>query len=461
MAAREEILAKVREHYDETWPERSFVGETDPVPVSGQVFDAEELVSLVDAALDLWIAAGPHARQLKRGLARYVGVRHALLTNSGSSANLLALSALTSPKLGERRLRPGDEVITVAAGFPTTVNPILQTGLTPVFIDVDLASGNAISSALAEAVSERTRAVMMAHTLGNPFDLDEVMHLCRKEQLWLVEDNCDALGSTYRGRLTGTFGDLSTLSLYPAHHITTGEGGCVFTDKGRLKVIVESMRDWGRDCWCEPGEQNTCGKRFSWSHECLPAGYDHKYVYSHIGYNLKMTDLQAAVGVQQLKKLPDFINARRRNWQRLHDALAAHEEDLILPEPTPHSDPSWFGFKLIVREEAPFSRGDLVGYLEEHGIATRNIFAGNLLRQPAYAGIKHRVVGDLRNTDLIMRGGFWIGVYPGISPAMLEFVVETVERFFKQRRPGPPAAPHSLGGSALNGTTTRSQKVRA
>jgi CDP-6-deoxy-D-xylo-4-hexulose-3-dehydrase len=448
MAAREEILAKVRKYYGETWPEHSFVGEVDPVPVSGQVFDAEELVSLVDATLDLWIAAGPHARRLERGLARYIGVRHALLTNSGSSANLLALSALTSPKLGERRLRAGDEVITVAAGFPTTINPILQTGLVPVFVDVDLTSGNAVASQLAEAVSDRTRAVMMAHTLGNPFDLDEVMDLCRQRELWMVEDNCDALGSTYRGRLTGTFGDLSTLSLYPAHHITTGEGGCVFTDKGRIKVIVESMRDWGRDCWCEPGKENTCGKRFSWTLGSLPPGYDHKYVYSHIGYNLKMTDLQAAVGVQQLKKLPQFIDARRKNWKRLHDALTPHEDDLVLPEPAPHSNPSWFGFKLIVRKEARFSRGDMVGYLEGHGIATRHVFAGNLLRHPAYVGIEHRVVGDLHNTDLIMDGGFWIGVYPGISPAMLDYVLDIIERFFNSQRRGRLSALPRLEGLA-------------
>ncbi len=434
-AVREEILAKVREHYEVTWGERSFVAGRDPVPVSGRVFDAEELVSLVDSSLDFWLTAGPYAQRLERGLAGYLGIRHGLLTNSGSSANLLALSALTSPKLGARRLRPGDEVITLAAGFPTTVNPILQNRLVPVFLDVDLRTGNVLASQLEEAVGERTRAVMIAHTLGNPFDLDAVTDLCRRHDLWLVEDNCDALGSRYRERLTGTFGDLSTLSMYPAHHITTGEGGCVFTDKGRLKVLVESMRDWGRDCWCEPGKENTCGKRFSWRLGELPTGYDHKFIYSHIGYNLKITDLQAAVGVAQLAKLPQFIEARRENWRRLREAFGSYEDDLILPEPTPNSDPSWFGFKLLVRKEAPFTRNELVGHLERHGIGTRNVFAGNLLRQPAYVDIPRRVIGDLANTDLIMEDGFWIGVYPGISAEMIEYVTTIVAHFFESRVP--------------------------
>ena len=350
MTTRDEIRAKVREYYAATWGERSFIPGQDPVPVSGRVFDAEELLSLVDSALDFWLTTGPYAHRMERGLSKYLGVRHAMLTNSGSSANLVALSALTSPKLGPRRLVPGDEVITVAAGFPTTVNPILQNRLVPVFLDVDLTTGNVLAAQLQEAISERTRAVMMAHTLGNPFDLDAVQDLCRKHGLWLVEDNCDGLGSTYRGRLTGSFGDLSTLSLYPAHHITTGEGGCVFTQKGSLKVLVESMRDWGRDCWCDPGRENTCGKRFSWALGDLPSGYDHKFIYSHIGYNLKMTDLQAAIGVAQLEKLSGFIEARRENWKRLRDIFEAHEDDLILPEPTPHSEPSWFGFKLLVRK---------------------------------------------------------------------------------------------------------------
>jgi CDP-6-deoxy-D-xylo-4-hexulose-3-dehydrase len=433
MTARAEILGKVREHYEATWGDRSFEPGSDPVLVSGRVFDAEELVSLVDSALDFWLTTGRYAEELQRGLARYLGVRHAVLTNSGSSANLLALSALTSHKLGDRRLRPGDEVLTLAAGFPTTVNPILQNRLVPVFLDVDLTTGNVDVSQLEAAVGKRTRAVMMAHTLGNPFDLDAVEALCRKHQLWLVEDNCDGLGSTYRGRLTGTFGDLSTLSFYPAHHITTGEGGCVFTNRGQIKVLVESFRDWGRDCWCDPGKENTCGKRFSWTLGELPPGYDHKYIYSHIGYNLKMTDMQAAVGVAQLKKLQSFIDARRKNWRRLRDGLANFDEDLILPEPTPHSDPSWFGFKLLVRKEAPFSRSELVEYLERRGIGTRHVFAGNLLRQPAYADIPHRVIGDLSNTEIVMDDAFWIGVYPGISTEMVDYIIDVMERFLQRR----------------------------
>jgi CDP-4-dehydro-6-deoxyglucose reductase, E1 len=431
MDARSEILEKVREYYTANWGKVAFEPGQTPVPVAGRVFDAEELVLLVDAALDFWLTTGRYAHLLERGLSRYMGLRHAILTNSGSSANLLALSALTSPKLGDRRLRPGDEVVTLAAGFPTTVNPILQNGLVPVFVDVDLRTGNVATDQLDAAVGERTRAVMMAHTLGNPFDLDAVVDLCRRHRLWLIEDNCDALGSTYRGRLTGTFGDLSTLSMYPAHHITTGEGGCVFTNKGRLKVLVESFRDWGRDCWCEPGKENTCGKRFCWQLGDLPAGYDHKYTYSHIGYNLKMTDMQAAVGVAQLEKLPGFISARRDNWRHLRDAFAAYEEHLILPEPTPCSDPSWFGFKLVVRKDAPFSRGELVEHFEERGVATREVFAGNLLRQPAYVDIPHRVVGDLSNTDIVMERAFWIGLYPGISPEMIDYTVDVADGFFK------------------------------
>jgi CDP-6-deoxy-D-xylo-4-hexulose-3-dehydrase len=430
---RDEILAKVREYYEVTWADRSFEPGADQVPVSGRVFDAEELVLLVDSALDFWLTTGRYAYQLERGLADYLGVRHAILTNSGSSANLLALSALTSPKLGDRQLRPGDEVLTVAAGFPTTVNPIIQNGLVPVFVDVDLKTGNVATDQLEAAVGKRTRAVMMAHTLGNPFDLDAVTELCRRHDLWLIEDNCDALGSTYRGRLTGTFGDLATLSMYPAHHITTGEGGCVFTNKGAIKVLVESFRDWGRDCWCEPGKENTCGKRFRWQLGDLPEGYDHKYIYSHIGYNLKMTDMQAAVGVAQLEKLPSFIASRRENWQRLREALAVHEEYLVMPEPTPNSDPSWFGFKLIVRDEAPFSRTQLVEYLQEHGVATREMFAGNLLRQPAYSQIEHRVVGELTNTDTIMKSAFWIGVYPGITSEMIDHMIDVMERFVSRR----------------------------
>jgi CDP-6-deoxy-D-xylo-4-hexulose-3-dehydrase len=434
---REEILAKVREFYEQEWSNGEFTPGEDHVPVSGRVFDAEELVSLVDSALDFWLTSGRFAHQLERKLARYIGVRHAVLTNSGSSANLLAVSTLTSPKLRDRQLRPGDEVITVAAGFPTTVNPIIQNRLTPVFCDVLLETGNIDASQLEEAVSDRTKAIILAHTLGNPFDLDTVTEVAKKHGLWLIEDNCDALGSTYRGQPTGSFGDMATLSMYPAHHITTGEGGAVFTNRGPLKVIIESFRDWGRDCWCEPGKDNTCGKRFRHHLGDLPPGYDHKYTYSHIGYNLKITDMQASVGVAQMEKLPFFIRQRRVNWQRLNEGLSKHEDVLMLPEPTPHSEPSWFGYKVIVREDAPFSRDDLVQHLEEHGVATRLLFGGNLLRQPAYADIPHRVVGDLANTDRIMNGAFWIGVYPGLSASMIDYMVETFDRFFSRRMAAP------------------------
>jgi CDP-6-deoxy-D-xylo-4-hexulose-3-dehydrase len=401
--------------------------------VSGRVFDAEEVVTLVDSALDFWLTAGRYAQQLERGLARYLGIRHAILCNSGSSANLLALSALTSERLGERALSPGDEVLTVAAGFPTTVNPILQNGLVPVFVDVDLATGNVSVEALEAAVGPRTKAVMVAHTLGNPWDVDGVLAVAAAHDLWVVEDNCDALGSRYDGRLTGTFGDVATCSFYPAHHITTGEGGCVFTNTGRLKVLVESFRDWGRDCWCEPGAENTCGKRFDWQLGDLPRGYDHKYIYSHVGYNLKMTDMQAAIGVAQLEKLDGFVAARQRNWQRLRDGLAAFSDVLGLPEATPKSEPSWFGFTVTVRDDAPFSRGDLMAWLQERKIDTRQVFGGNLLRQPAYREMPHRVPGSLANTDVVMRQAFWIGCYPGLTDEMIDYVIETFGQFVRLR----------------------------
>ncbi len=425
---REQILKLVREHHAETWgPEHFEPGETH-IPASGKVFDEEELVHLVDASLDFWLTTGRYANQLERGLAQFIGVRHAVLVNSGSSANLIALSSLTSPKLGDRRLRPGDEVLTVAAGFPTTVNPILQNRLVPVFVDVELSTGNVDVAALEAAVGPRTRAVMIAHTLGNPFDLDAVVALTRKHDLWLVEDNCDALGSTYEGRLTGTFGDLATVSFYPAHHITTGEGGVVLTNKGRHKVLLESFRDWGRDCWCEPGKSNTCGKRFDWQLGSLPHGYDHKYTYSHIGYNLKATDMQAAVGAAQMSKLDGFIKARNRNWQLLHDGLA-DLDCLIMPRATEHSEPSWFGFCVTIVPGSVAKRHELVQFLDSRKIATRQLFGGNLLRQPAYAGIEHRVVGDLTNADIVTEQTFWLGVYPGLTDEMLDYVVQCVREY--------------------------------
>jgi CDP-4-dehydro-6-deoxyglucose reductase, E1 len=427
---RTQILELVEEYHDAQFGDGEFTPGESPVHVAGRVFDADELLRLVDASLDFWLTTGRYARIFERELARYLGVRHALLCNSGSSANLLALSALTSPKLGERKLAPGDEVLTVAAGFPTTVNPIVLNRLVPVFVDVELPTYNVDVAQLREAIGPRTKAIMIAHTLGNPFDLDAVVELARANDLWLVEDNCDALGSLYKGQMTGTFGDLATLSCYPAHHITMGEGGVVFTRRPDLKVLVESFRDWGRDCWCEPGEDNTCGKRFDWQLGSLPHGFDHKYIFSHIGYNLKVTDMQAAVGLAQLAKLPSFIEARKRNWRLLREGLERYADDLILPEPTPDTDPSWFGFLITVRPEASFSRAELVGHLEQNRIVTRLLFGGNLTRQPAYADIDRRVVGDLANSDLIMARTFWIGVYPGLDERRIEYVLDQFERFF-------------------------------
>jgi CDP-6-deoxy-D-xylo-4-hexulose-3-dehydrase len=428
---RQRILALVGDFAAEEWPERPFVPGETPVPVSGRVFDGDDVTTLVDASLDFWLTAGRFASEFERALAKLLGWRASLLCNSGSSANLLAISSLTASELAERRLRPGDEVITAAAGFPTTVNPILQNALVPVFVDIELPTYEAPATHVAEAVGPRTRAIFLAHTLGNPYDLEAVSALAREKGLWLIEDNCDALGSLYRGRLTGTFGDLSTFSFYPAHHITMGEGGAVATDQPLLKKIAASFRDWGRDCWCDPGKADTCGKRFDWQLGDLPAGYDHKYIYSHVGYNLKATDLQAAVGIAQLKKLPRFIAARRRNWTRLADGLAPLAEYLILPAATPGSEPAWFGFPLTVRPQAPFSRRDVVRHLESRRVATRQIFAGNILRQPAYRGLPHRVAGDLNNTDIVMERSFWIGVYPGITDGMIDYVVETLTDFVR------------------------------
>jgi len=429
---RKQILGLVINYYKAAFSQKQFIPGETPVPVSGRVFDAEELVHLVDASLDFWLTTGRYAAQFERELARFMGIKYAILCNSGSSANLLALAALTSPKLGEKRLRPGDEVITLAAGFPTTVNPIVQNRLVPVFVDIELGTYNIDIHYLEEAIGPRTRALMLAHTLGNPFNVDAVLDVVRRFDLWFIEDNCDALGSTYKGRLTGTFGHLSTLSFYPAHHITTGEGGCVLTNRSDLKVLVESFRDWGRDCWCDPGKDNTCGKRFEWQLGDLPYGYDHKYTYAHIGYNLKLTDMQAAVGVAQLKKLPQFIETRKRNWQLLYEGLKPLEEFLILPQPTPESDPSWFGFLLTVRPEAPFTRNDVVRYLESHKIATRLLFGGNLTRQPAFQDMTYRVVGDLINTDTVMNQTFWVGVYPGLSSQMIEYIIEAFLTFLKK-----------------------------
>ncbi|MCS6825681.1 MAG: lipopolysaccharide biosynthesis protein RfbH [Caldilinea sp.] len=435
-ALRAQILALVADYYEAAFAPKPFTPGESPVPVSGRVFDASELQHLVEASLDFWLTTGRFAAHFEREFARFMGVRHAILVNSGSSANLLALSCLTSPKLGARALRPGDEVITVAAGFPTTVNPILQNRLTPVFVDVTIPTYNVDTSQLEAAFSERTRAVMIAHTLGNPFDVDAVVEFTRRHNLWLIEDCCDAVGATFRGRKVGTFGDLATVSFYPAHHITMGEGGCVLTNSGKLKTLVESFRDWGRDCWCEPGKDNTCGKRFDWQLGDLPHGYDHKYIYSHIGYNLKATDMQAAVGVAQLAKLPSFIATRRRNFDLLRQGLSDLQEHLILPEATPFSEPSWFGFPITVAESAPFTRNELVHFLEQRKIATRLLFGGNLVRQPAYRDQPYRIVGALTNSDRIMNNTFWVGVYPGLNKAMLSFIIDSIHRFVDRTSEG-------------------------
>jgi CDP-6-deoxy-D-xylo-4-hexulose-3-dehydrase len=404
------------------------------VHYAGRVFDAEELCNLVDASLDFFLTANRYAERFEAEFAEYFSLSNALLVNSGSSANLVALTTLTSPKLGDRRLKPGDEVITVAAGFPTTLAPIVQNRLVPVFVDVNLGDYTAIPEQLAVAVGPRTRAIMMAHTLGVPFDLDTAMALVKAHDLWLIEDNCDALGSRYRDRLTGTFGHLATVSFYPAHHITMGEGGCVVTDNEDLARIARSIRDWGRDCYCSGGENNTCGKRFTQQFGSLPLGYDHKYVYSHIGYNLKVTDMQAAIGCAQLQKLGRFIAQRKANYHRLLEVLRPYEDRLILPEATNHSDPSWFGFVISVRDNAGFTRNDLSRFLELNRIETRNLFSGNLLRHPAFEAIEHRVVGDLHNTDFIMKNSFFIGVYPDLDEAQLEYVTAAFARFMRGAR---------------------------
>lgn len=430
-SVRSKILDLVREYYAHSWPEKPFVPGETPVPCSGRVFDGEDLAHLADASLDFWLTTGRYADMFEKKFAALHSLQHAMLCNSGSSANLLAVSALTSAKLQDRALKPGDEVITAACAFPSTVAPILQNRLIPVFIDVEIGTYNIKTEDLESALSPKTRAIVLAHTLGNPFNIDRVKDFAERHRLWLIEDNCDALGARYRGRMTGGFGDLSTVSFYPAHQITMGEGGCVLTNNAVLKKLVESFRDWGRDCWCAPGHDNTCGKRFQWKLGDLPEGYDHKYTYSHVGYNLKLTDMQAAVGCAQLEKLPDFIRRRNENWQRLREALKPYEEYLVLPYAEPGSEPSWFGFALSVRENAPFSKNELVQYLDQRRIGTRPIFAGNLLRQPAFREAPHRVARNLEQTDRVMLNSFWVGVYPGISKVMMDYVSESFSEFMK------------------------------
>jgi len=451
---RAEILDRVARYAAEHHAPRPFMPGADPVPASGKVYGAEELVRLVDASLDFWLTAGRYNDAFERTLAGFLGVRHALTCNSGSSANLLAVAALTSPRLGERALKAGDEVITVAAGFPTTVNPIVQHGLVPVFVDVQIPTYNVDPEALAAAVTPRTRAIVLAHTLGNPFDLEAVLAVVGRHDLWLVEDCCDALGSTYGGRKVGTFGHLGTLSFYPAHHITMGEGGAVFTNGPRLKAIVESFRDWGRDCWCAPGHDNTCGKRFDRQSGDLPHGYDHKYTYAHLGYNLKVTDMQAAVGLAQMARLPGFIDRRKANFAHLRERLAPLEEFLVLPEATPGADPAWFGFPVTLREGCGFRRVDLLTWLDRARVGTRLLFGGNLTRQPAYQGVNYRVAGELTQTDRIMRDTFWLGVYPGLSPDMLDHAAETLAAFFGASPAAPCAAFPAPAGHIASTTHT-------
>jgi CDP-6-deoxy-D-xylo-4-hexulose-3-dehydrase len=430
-AIRREIFERVEELYRLRESTRQFVPGQSRVPYAGRVFDEREMIHLVDSALDFWLTAGRFAEEFETRLAAFLGAPHCLLANSGSSANLLATFALTSPQWGHRRLLPGDEVITVAAAFPTTLNPIVQAGAVPVLLDVDLATANIQADKVEPAVTGRTKAIILGHTLGNPFDLDTIAAVARKRGLWLIEDSCDALGATYKGRMAGTFGDAATFSFYPPHHITMGEGGAVVCGDPAMRRVVESFRDWGRDCWCPPGRDDSCGKRFDWQFGSLPRGYDHKYIFSHIGFNLKATDMQAAVGVAQLEKLPGFIAARRRNWQTLRDALERYEDFFILPRPTPGAEPSWFGFLLTIREGAPFTREAIVRHLESKGIATRMLFGGNLIRQPAYAEAAFRIFDTLDNTDRLMNDAFWLGVYPGLTEAMIEYMLGAFGEFMR------------------------------
>lgn len=431
-AIRAQIRALVAEYHEAAFAPQPFVPGESPVPVSGRVFGASDVQHLVDAGLDFWLTTGRFAAQFERRFAQVMSARHAMLCNSGSSANLLAVSALTSPALDGRALHPGDEVITVAAGFPTTVNPIFQNGLVPVFVDVDLPSYGIDLTQLEAARSPKTRAIIVAHTLGNPYDVIAVAEFARQHGLFLIEDCCDAVGATFDGRSVGTFGDLATVSFYPAHHITMGEGGCVLAHTPKFKRIVESFRDWGRDCWCDPGKENTCGKRFEWQFGLLPQGYDHKYTYTHVGYNLKLTDMQAAVGVAQLDQLGAFVAARRANYSYLRARLADCEDVLEFATVHPKANPSWFGFPMRVREDAGFDRNALVRFLEGRKIATRLLFGGNLARQPAYRDRAFRVVGDLARTDQVMRGTLWIGCYPGLTPEMLDYVVANIHAFVRQ-----------------------------
>lgn len=430
---RAEISVLVKEFADISLQPKPFAPGKSHVPVSGKVIGAKELQLMVEASLDGWLTTGRFNAEFEKKLAEYLGVKHLITVNSGSSANLVAFSTLTSPLLGERAIKKGDEVIGVAAGFPTTVNPIIQFGAVPVFVDVDLATHNIDATLIEAAITPKTKAVMLAHSLGNPFNLDVVMALCKKHNLWLIEDCCDALGSLYNGQMVGTFGDIATLSFYPAHHITMGEGGAVFTNNPRLKRIAESFRDWGRDCYCPPGKDNTCNRRFCWKLGDLPEGYDHKYTYSHLGYNLKISDMQAACALAQLEKLDDFIAARKANFSYLKGRLNTCKQFLELPEATPNSDPSWFGFPIILKEDSGFSRLELTEFLDKKNIGTRLLFAGNLTRQPYMKGQNFRISGELTNTDVVMNQTFWLGVFPGLTNEQIDYVGASLEEFFETK----------------------------
>lgn len=428
---RQQILSLVSQYAEIYNSKKPFEPGVSVVPPSGKVIGAPELKSMVEASLDGWLTTGRFNDQFERRLKNFIGVKHLITVNSGSSANLVAFSTLTSLELGKRAIKVDDEIITVAAGFPTTLNPILQFGAVPVFVDVEFPTYNIDTAKVEKAISEKTKAIMLAHTLGNPFNLDVITTLCKKYNLWLIEDCCDALGSTYKGKMVGIFGDIATLSFYPAHHITMGEGGAVFTNNSHLKKIAESFRDWGRDCFCEPGKDNTCGKRFGWKLGDLPQGYDHKYIYSHLGYNLKITDMQAACGLAQMDRLEGFVQARKDNFNFLKERLKSCEDFLVLPKQTPESDPSWFGFPITIREDAGSNRADLINYLDKSKIGTRLLFGGNLTRQPYMIGRHFRISDDLVNTDRVMDSTFWIGVYPGLSELMLEYVANKIKTFFK------------------------------
>ena len=434
MSAREKIIALVKEHYLEEFPEEEFIPGKSSIPVSGRTFDHKDIETLIDSSLDFWLTEGRYTDLFEKKFSEFLNVKKTVPVNSGSSANLLAFSSLTSPKLKDRAIKKGDEVITVATGFPTTINPIIQNGCIPVYIDCELDTYNINVENLSDALSEKTKAVMIAHTLGNPFDVDKISQFCKDNDLFLIEDSCDALGSKYKNQYTGTFGDMGTFSYYPAHHITMGEGGSVVTNNPVLNKILESFRDWGRDCWCAPGESDTCNRRYDWQLGNLPYAYDHKYIYSHIGYNLKLTDLQASIGVSQLDKVDSFIQKRKVNWERLHSGLSNLEEFFILPQKQKNSDPSWFGFALTVKQSAPFSRPELINHLDEKKINSRFLFGGNILWQPAYLNSEHREVGSLSNSDTVALGTFWLGVFPGLTNGMIDFVIETIQDFVTSKK---------------------------